>query len=58
MQQNGSIHYDALEMLIQYGVDLNVRVELRSDASQMYLPILLYALVEWKNRELLEFLGR
>ncbi len=55
MSQSG-YNYQVLDMLIDYGVDLDVPVVLTTDAYTHTIPILAYVIRNWKSIELLEYL--
>jgi len=55
MNQNG-IQPQALEMLVRYGVDANAYVILEQPSMEMTVPILAYALLDWSNPDIAEFL--
>jgi len=55
MNQQG-IQPQALEMLVRYGVDVNGYVVLDQPGMRMTVPILSYALLDWTNPDIVEFL--
>ena len=56
MIENGSINYEVLELLYQYGIDFDSQNILKDEASTMHIPLLVYCLAQWHNTELLKFL--
>lgn len=55
--ENGFL-YDVLDILVEHGIDLNSRVELKSDAVTHLSPMMVYAITEWKSLELVRYLLR
>ena len=55
MSQNG-YHYDALDLLVGYGVDLDAHVVLTSDAFTRKIPLIAYAIRDFKSVELVRYL--
>lgn len=55
MNQRG-LQPQALEMLARYGVDVNGYVVLEQPGMEMTVPILAYALLDWSNPDITEFL--
>ena len=54
MQETG-YNYEILEILVRYGVNLDGCVYLTSDAFTRHIPILCYAIQDWKNIQLVRF---
>ncbi len=55
MKDNG-FRYDILDLLVQYGVDLDACVTLENDAYTRHIPYICYAIRDWKSPELVEYL--
>ncbi len=55
MNENG-YKYDVLDILVQYGVDLDACVTLENDAYTRHIPYICYAIRDWKNLELVNYL--
>ena len=49
------INYDALDLLIKYGADVNGMVSLYDGRELIEVPILAYAIVDWNDKQLLEY---
>ena len=55
MLDNGAVNYEVLELLYEYGINLDGSVKLTDESSVMDIPILVYCLAQWQDFDLLKF---
>ena len=54
MQQNG-FNREIMDVLVEYGIDLNTRVKVSSDAFVRQIPLMVYFIREWNQPEMLKY---
>ncbi len=55
MHQNNKIHESTLDLLLQYGANINFTVELKAKHYTYNIPLAVYLIRNWKNARLLEY---